>query len=268
MANPNIVNVTSIYGNTSYLTVPTAVVTASITTTVLTATAITSGTLYPNQLITGTGVTTNTYITTQLTATNSATVTATFTQATTGSNTLVLSVYTVGTVASIVVGQFVQPITGIPAGTYVTAVNPTTNTITISNVTTAAVAGAASLYTPGQAGTYTVSSTQTVTSTTITTNGTIWTGLTPASGTTNKVGSITATNVTGTAATVTVSVNSATLGAGTAYRLAYQTSVPANSSLLVVDKSVGIYVGETQSIVVSAGTTAAIEMVASYEAIT
>lgn len=99
------------------------------------------------------------------------------------------------------------------------------------------------------------------------TSATAWTGLTPAAGTVNKVGSIVATNVTGTAATITVSINSAVSGGGTAYRLAYQTTVPANSSLIVVDKSTSIYVGEAQSIVVTSGTASAIEMVATYEAI-
>jgi hypothetical protein len=99
------------------------------------------------------------------------------------------------------------------------------------------------------------------------TSATTWTGLTPASGTVNKVGTIMAINVTATAATITVSINSATGGGGTAYRLTYQTSVPGNSALMVVDKSTSIYVGEAQSIVVTAGTSSAIEMVATYEAI-
>jgi len=99
------------------------------------------------------------------------------------------------------------------------------------------------------------------------TSATTWTGLTPASGTVNKVGTIMATNVTATAATITVSINSATGGGGTAYRLTYQTSVPGNSALMVVDKSTSIYVGEAQSIVVTSGTSSAIEMVATYEAI-
>ena len=101
-----------------------------------------------------------------------------------------------------------------------------------------------------------------------TTTATAWTALTPAAGTVNKIDTMTATNVTATAATVTVSINSAISGGGTAYRLAFQTSVPANSSLIVVDKSTMLYVGEAQSIVVTSGTTNAIEMVATYEAIT
>jgi len=101
-----------------------------------------------------------------------------------------------------------------------------------------------------------------------TTTATTWTALTPASGTVNKIDNIVAANVTGTAATITVSVNSAVAGGGTAYRLAYQITVPANASLIITDKTTAFYVGEAQSIVVTSGTTNAIEMVASYEAIT
>lgn len=100
-----------------------------------------------------------------------------------------------------------------------------------------------------------------------TTTETTWTALTPAANTVNKIDTMTATNVTATAAIITVSINSAISGGGTAYRLAFQTSVPANSSLIVVDKSTMLYVGEAQSIVVTSGTTNAIEMVATYEAI-
>jgi hypothetical protein len=101
-----------------------------------------------------------------------------------------------------------------------------------------------------------------------TTTATTWTALTPAVGTVNKIDNIVAANVTGSTATITVSINSAAAGGGTAYRLAYQVSVPANASLIVVDKSTAFYVGEAQSIVVTSGTTNAIEMTASYEAIT
>ena len=94
------------------------------------------------------------------------------------------------------------------------------------------------------------------------------TGLTPAAGTVNKLDSIIASNVTASAVAVTVSVNSATGGGGTAYRLAYQISVPANASLIIVDKTTAQYIGEGQSVVVTVGTGSAIELVASYEAIT
>jgi len=100
------------------------------------------------------------------------------------------------------------------------------------------------------------------------TSATTWTALTPSVGTVNKIGSIVATNVTGTTAAITVSINSASGGGGTAYRLAYQIIVPANASLIIVDKSTAFYLGENQSIVVTSGTTNAIELTSSYEAIT
>jgi hypothetical protein len=101
-----------------------------------------------------------------------------------------------------------------------------------------------------------------------TTTATTWTALTPAAGTVNKIDTMMATNVTASSAVITVSINSAISGGGTAYRLTFQTSVPGNSSLIVVDKSTMLYVGEAQSIVVTSGTTNAIEMVSTYEAIT
>ena len=101
-----------------------------------------------------------------------------------------------------------------------------------------------------------------------TTTATTWTALTPAVGTVNKIDNIVAANVTGATATITVSINSAAAGGGTAYRLIYQASVPANASLIIVDKSTAFYLGEAQSIVVTSGTTNAIELTASYEAIT
>tara|TARA_R110000868_G_scaffold378097_1_gene643489 strand:- start:43 stop:417 length:375 start_codon:yes stop_codon:yes gene_type:complete len=100
------------------------------------------------------------------------------------------------------------------------------------------------------------------------TTATTWTALTPAVGTVNKIDNIVASNVTASAATITVSINSATGGGGTAYRVAYQISVPAGASLIVVDKTTAFYLGEAQSVVVTSGTTSAIEMTASYEAIT
>lgn len=101
-----------------------------------------------------------------------------------------------------------------------------------------------------------------------TTSVTTWTALTPAVGTVNKVDSIIASNVTSVAVPVTVSINSAVSGGGTAYRIAYQINVPANASLIIVDKTTALYVGEAQSVVVTVGTGSAIELTASYEAIT
>ena len=101
-----------------------------------------------------------------------------------------------------------------------------------------------------------------------TTGATTWTALTPATGTVNKIDNIVVANVTASAVAVTVSINSATGGGGTAYRIAYQISVPANASLIIVDKTTALYVGEGQSIVVTVGTGSALELTASYEAIT
>lgn len=101
-----------------------------------------------------------------------------------------------------------------------------------------------------------------------TTSATTWTALTPASGTVNKIDNIVASNVTGSVATVTVAINSAAAGAGTNYRLIYQVPVPINASIVIADKSTAFYLGEAQSIVVTVGTASAIELTASYEAIT
>lgn len=101
-----------------------------------------------------------------------------------------------------------------------------------------------------------------------TTSATTWTALTPAAGTVNKIDNIVASNVTAAVATVTVAINSAAAGAGTNYRLVYQVPVPVNASIVVVDKSTSFYLGEAQSIVVTVGTGSAIELTASYEAIT
>ena len=100
------------------------------------------------------------------------------------------------------------------------------------------------------------------------TSATTWTALTPATSTVNKIDNIVATNVTSSVATVTVAINSAAAGAGTNYRLVYQVPVPINASIVVVDKSTAFYLGEAQSIVVTVGTASAIELTASYEAIT
>jgi hypothetical protein len=101
-----------------------------------------------------------------------------------------------------------------------------------------------------------------------TTAATTWTALTPAVDTVNKIDNIVAANVTGSVATVTVAINSAAAGAGTNYRLVYQVPVPVNASVVVADKSTAFYLGEAQSVVVTVGTASAIELTASYEAIT
>ena len=88
-----------------------------------------------------------------------------------------------------------------------------------------------------------------------------------SSGTVLKVESLTCTNVTGSAATITVSVNSAAAGGGTAYRLAFQMIVPVNASIQLIDKGNFVFLTENTSLVVTSGTSSAIEYVVSYETI-
>ena len=101
-----------------------------------------------------------------------------------------------------------------------------------------------------------------------TTNATTLLSNAASSGLVYKVDNIVVSNVNGsTAANVTVSVNSAAAGGGTAYRLAYQISVPAGASLIVTDKSTAFYLMENQSVVITAGTANYLEAVLSYESI-
>ena len=103
-----------------------------------------------------------------------------------------------------------------------------------------------------------------------TNNGTsALTGLTPAANTVNRVTSIVVANVTSSAATTTVAIaNNATYASGTAYYIAYQVSVPPNSSVIVTDKTSSFYVTENQSVGVISGTASALHYTATFEAIT
>jgi hypothetical protein len=94
-------------------------------------------------------------------------------------------------------------------------------------------------------------------------------GLNPASGTVNKINNIVASNTTSSAVAVSVAVsNNSVFASGTAYYIAYQISVPANSSLIIVDKTTSFYVTQYQSVGVTVGTANAINFTASFEAIT
>lgn len=94
------------------------------------------------------------------------------------------------------------------------------------------------------------------------------TGLTPASGTVNKITGLIVSNVTSSTVAATVSIsNNATYGSGTAYPVAYQISVPANASLIVIDKTTDFYVTENQSVGVISGTGSALTFTAVFEAI-
>lgn len=96
------------------------------------------------------------------------------------------------------------------------------------------------------------------------------TGLTPAVGTVNRITSITAANTTASAATATIAIgNNATFGSATVITYpAYQISVPANATLIIVDKTNSLYVTENQSVAAYSGTASALTFTATFEAIT
>lgn len=83
-----------------------------------------------------------------------------------------------------------------------------------------------------------------------------------------KVNMIQVANVDGTnAADVTVDIHSAASGGGTAYSLVSTVSVPADASLVVVDKGTALYLEEDRSITATAGTSNDLEVIVSYEEI-
>ena len=84
-----------------------------------------------------------------------------------------------------------------------------------------------------------------------------------------KVNMIQVANVDGAnACDITIDVHSAASGGGTAYSLVSTVSVPADASLIVLDKSTAIYLEENTSITATAGTASDLEVIVSYEQIT
>ena len=83
-----------------------------------------------------------------------------------------------------------------------------------------------------------------------------------------KINMIQVANVDGTnACNVTVDVHSQDDGGGTAYSLVSTISVPADASLVVVDKNTALYLEEDKSITATAGTANDLEVIVSYEEI-
>ena len=83
-----------------------------------------------------------------------------------------------------------------------------------------------------------------------------------------KINMIQVANVDGSnACDVTVDVHSAASGGGTAYSLANTISVPADASLVVLDKSTAIYLEENTSITATASAANDLEVIVSYEEI-
>jgi len=84
-----------------------------------------------------------------------------------------------------------------------------------------------------------------------------------------KINSIVVANTNGTAAAnITINVYSAASLGGTAYPIASTISVPANSTLIVTDKTTTFYLLENQSIGATAGTANYLTVVTSWEEIT
>lgn len=83
-----------------------------------------------------------------------------------------------------------------------------------------------------------------------------------------KVNYINVANTNGAnAVNITMGYHTAAAGAGTSIRMASTISVPANSSLVLIDKSSSIYLEENRSLVITAGTASYADVVCSYETI-
>jgi hypothetical protein len=89
-----------------------------------------------------------------------------------------------------------------------------------------------------------------------------------SSGKVFKINMIQVANVDGAnASDVTVDMHSAAAGGGTAYSLVSTISVPADASLVALDKNTAIYLEEDRSITATAGTAGDLEVIVSYEEI-
>ena len=89
-----------------------------------------------------------------------------------------------------------------------------------------------------------------------------------SSGKVFKINMIQVANVDGTnAADVTVDVHSAASGGGTAYSIVSTASVPADSSLVALDKNTALYLEEDRSITATASAANDLEVIVSYEEI-
>ena len=138
--------------------------TGSIALTVLTITAVTSGRMYPSNLLSGTGVTAGTYSYLQLSSTATP-LTGPYNFVSGGG----IGAFTVvlDTVAGLEARQFISG-TGLPANTRIVAVDPLTNTVTLNAAFTIQATGVYTVRPWGYEGAYSVSPSQTVASTTIT----------------------------------------------------------------------------------------------------
>lgn len=118
---------------------------------------------------------------------------------------------------------------------------------------------------------YVIPSSASTATTTWTYNGTTsLTGLTPAANSVHKLNTILVANTTGSAATATIAVgNNATFGSATVVTYpAYQISVPANATLIILDKTTPLYISENQSVAAYSGTASALTFTVSFEILT
>ena len=98
---------------------------------------------------------------------------------------------------------------------------------------------------------------------------------TASSGTVFKVNQIVVSNTTASAANATVAIYSngavaqgSAPSGGAAYPIVSTVSVPANASLIAVDKTTAVYLMEGNSITITSGTASALVFTISYEVIT
>ena len=96
-----------------------------------------------------------------------------------------------------------------------------------------------------------------------------------ASGTVFKINQIVVSNTTASAANATVAIYSngavaqgSAPSGGAAYPIVSAVSVPANASLIAVDKTTAVYLMEGNSITITSGTASALVFTISYEVIT
>ena len=118
---------------------------------------------------------------------------------------------------------------------------------------------------------YVIPSSAATATTTWTYNGTTsLTGLTPAANSVHKINTIMVANTTASAATATIAVgNNATFGSASVIAYpAYQISVPANATLIIVDKTTPLYITENQSVAAYSGTASALTFTTSFEILT
>lgn len=89
-----------------------------------------------------------------------------------------------------------------------------------------------------------------------------------SSGKVMRIGGATVSNIDGANnADVTVKIHRAAAGAGTSFSIFQTVSVPADSSITLIDKNSVVYVGENQSFTAEASADSDLNIIVSYEEI-